>query len=221
MFKPFIGDCKQCTRKLVIIPVKAGICQYCNHENKQQSKAGSTRTEREKHNRGNDSTSRGSHENSISTIESSAKLQEGELSSLEKRKTIQNNKPQTFKKRKPIQYRRKRTGEAEIFKEIWKERDHICSCCNTYLGTEASPIFFSHLLAKGTYGLYRLHKENIWLKCEHCHSQWEFGDRSQGKFTAAVDEAARLKREYYEFTRVNKIINHDNDTGQDISTGSE
>lgn len=39
MFKPHIGDCVECPRKGVIIPVKSGLCQYCNHEKKQRNKS--------------------------------------------------------------------------------------------------------------------------------------------------------------------------------------
>lgn len=39
MFKPHIGDCVECPRKGVIIPVKSGLCQYCNHERKQRNKS--------------------------------------------------------------------------------------------------------------------------------------------------------------------------------------
>jgi hypothetical protein len=38
MFKPFYGACIRCPRKGVIIPVKSGLCQYCNHELKKSKK---------------------------------------------------------------------------------------------------------------------------------------------------------------------------------------
>lgn len=39
MFKPHIGDCVECPRTNTIIPVKSGLCQYCNHEKKQRNKS--------------------------------------------------------------------------------------------------------------------------------------------------------------------------------------
>jgi len=41
LFKIHIGNCVQCSRTDVIIPVKSGVCQYCNHENKQAKKKAS------------------------------------------------------------------------------------------------------------------------------------------------------------------------------------
>ena len=38
MFKPHIGDCVECPRTNTIIPVKSGLCQYCNHERKTKNK---------------------------------------------------------------------------------------------------------------------------------------------------------------------------------------
>jgi hypothetical protein len=38
MFRPFYGSCNQCPREDVLIVVKSGICQYCNHENKQKKR---------------------------------------------------------------------------------------------------------------------------------------------------------------------------------------
>ena len=38
MFKPFIGACISCSRKKVIIPVKSGLCVFCNHKKKQDKK---------------------------------------------------------------------------------------------------------------------------------------------------------------------------------------
>ena len=38
MFKPHYGTCVRCTNDNVLIAVKAGYCQRCNHELKQQAK---------------------------------------------------------------------------------------------------------------------------------------------------------------------------------------
>jgi len=38
MFKPHYGACSACPRTEVMIPVKSGMCVYCNYEKKQKSK---------------------------------------------------------------------------------------------------------------------------------------------------------------------------------------
>jgi len=38
MFKPFIGNCSRCTRTNTVIPVKLGLCQWCNKEAKDAKK---------------------------------------------------------------------------------------------------------------------------------------------------------------------------------------
>lgn len=37
MFKPHIGNCNTCSRTETWIVIKAGLCQYCNHEKKQSN----------------------------------------------------------------------------------------------------------------------------------------------------------------------------------------
>ena len=41
---------------------------------------------------------------------------------------------------------KKKTGEWEMFMEIWKERKHVCANCGKRLGNKPQPIFFSHIL---------------------------------------------------------------------------
>jgi hypothetical protein len=119
-------------------------------------------------------------------------------------KKIQKNKTSP-PKRKPIQRNRKPTGEGEVFKEIFQKavqktfpEGPRCACCGNYLGTEARTFFFSHVLAKSTYPLFRLWAINIWLCCLSCHSEWDQGNRQQPKFAAKRFFAEKLKRFYYE-----------------------
>jgi len=71
---------------------------------------------------------------------------------------------------------RKKTGEWEMFMEIWKERKHVCANCGKKLGNKPQPIFFSHILTKGRTPELRLNKDNIELLCPEHHMEWETGD---------------------------------------------
>ena len=82
-------------------------------------------------------------------------------------------------KNKPIKYKRKKTGEKDLFLEIWNERPHTCTYCTKNLGTDPKPIYFSHIKSKGACPELRLDKNNIELVCEDCHYIYEFGDRSK------------------------------------------
>lgn len=77
----------------------------------------------------------------------------------------------------------KKTGERELFLEIWKERSHYCQNknCRKWLGNEPKAIYFSHRKSKGTYPELRLDKNNIDLLCADCHRIYEWGDRSKIK----------------------------------------
>lgn len=39
MYRPTYGDCRNCIRKNVILPVKSGLCQWCNEEQKKAKKS--------------------------------------------------------------------------------------------------------------------------------------------------------------------------------------
>lgn len=62
--------------------------------------------------------------------------------------------------------------------EIWSERDHYSEVSGEPLG-EFHPIFFSHLVTKGSRPDLRYNKENIMLMTVEEHSKWEFGDRDK------------------------------------------
>lgn len=68
---------------------------------------------------------------------------------------------------------RKSTGEAELFKEIWSEREHICHNCRIPLGDEMKTFFFMHMKSKGAHGKLRLVKSNIELGCYDCHTAYD------------------------------------------------
>lgn len=80
-------------------------------------------------------------------------------------------------------YRRKKTGELDLFKEIWGEREHVCKNCKDEL-SENVPIqtfvsYFSHQKSKGAYPELRLNKTNIDLNCPICHHLWDHGDKEK------------------------------------------
>lgn len=84
-------------------------------------------------------------------------------------------------KRKPLKH--KRTGEYDLFVEIWNEREHRCANCKDKLSANV-PMkwfikYFSHQKSKGAYPELRLEKSNIELNCHTCHDLWEFGDREK------------------------------------------
>jgi hypothetical protein len=79
--------------------------------------------------------------------------------------------------------KRKRTVEkdTEFYQEIWDEREHYCEECGRYLGEVWDRSYFSHILTKGAHPKLRRVKLNIQTVCRHCHSIWEFGDRTKMK----------------------------------------
>lgn len=74
-----------------------------------------------------------------------------------------------------------KTGELELFKEIWEERPHYCEnkSCRKFLGNILRVVFFSHRKSKGAYPELRLVKSNIDLLCPDCHHVWDFGDKTK------------------------------------------
>lgn len=77
------------------------------------------------------------------------------------------------KSKKPLSNKRKPTGELDLFKEIWEERPHISEISGEPL-REFDVRYFSHILPKSTFPLYRLRKENILLKTPEEHNAWQF-----------------------------------------------
>lgn len=81
------------------------------------------------------------------------------------------------KRRKPRN--RQKTGELDLFIEIWGSRPHYCVKCGKWLGNEPKPVFFSHIKSKGARPDLRLDPNNIELLCEECHYKYEFGKRNE------------------------------------------
>lgn len=81
------------------------------------------------------------------------------------------HKPRKPIKRTKLKVKRKVTGQARVFKEIWEERPHECEVCHIPLH-EATASNFSHLLPKGTFPDLMLDKRNILIKCKPCHDLW-------------------------------------------------
>lgn len=191
MFKPHYGSCKECQRTNVIIPVKSGLCQYCNYERKQNNKK-PTRN-------GNglsSNTNKGGNDGTHFYNERGEEVIGTHISSPMVRRAI---------KKKSIQYRRKRTGEAEVFEEIWSAMEEkICFVCGRQIG-EPSASNFAHILPKALnkYPLFKLNPNNIKLFCHDsyssCHHRFDKEPRSTLKEPMwqkvfALEE--ELKQEY-------------------------
>jgi hypothetical protein len=87
-------------------------------------------------------------------------------------------------KKKPIQYHRKRTGEAEVFEQIWSAlEEKICFVCGRQIG-EPSASNFAHIIPKALnkYPLFKLNPNNIKLFCHDsyssCHHRFDKEPRS-------------------------------------------
>jgi hypothetical protein len=59
-------------------------------------------------------------------------------------------------------------SEKELFKEIWKEREHKCQECWVYIH-EPKIFNFAHIKSKWKNPKLRLEKQNILIKCFACH----------------------------------------------------
>jgi hypothetical protein len=71
----------------------------------------------------------------------------------------------------------KNSGKLCVFKEIWRERPHVCEVTGELVYFSAYT--FSHILTKGAHKDLTLWKLNIVLMTPECHSLWEFGDRAK------------------------------------------
>lgn len=78
------------------------------------------------------------------------------------------------KKKKPYKFKKKPTGEAKIFEEIWNERPHVSQISGEPIH-EPMPINFLHVLAKGQnkYPKFILNKQNIILGTDAEHHIWD------------------------------------------------
>lgn len=71
--------------------------------------------------------------------------------------------------------KRKKTGEAALFAEIWEERPRYCQDCGKWLGNQMRTFFFSHNKSKGAHPELRLQEDNITLRCFKCHDLFDNG----------------------------------------------
>jgi DNA-directed RNA polymerase subunit RPC12/RpoP len=67
----------------------------------------------------------------------------------------------------------KKTGEWELFMEIWAEREHKCHNCGIRIFVP-KPINFMHKKSKGASPSLRLKKSNIEIVCRDCHYAYDF-----------------------------------------------
>ena len=66
---------------------------------------------------------------------------------------------------------KKEWNEADLFREIWWEREHICEICWKFI-PEPRPECFSHILSKGRYPALRYMKSNVSIVCDqNCHKE--------------------------------------------------
>lgn len=84
-------------------------------------------------------------------------------------------RPRIPLKRSPINYVRRPTGEAEVFRQIWSEREHKCDNCKLPLPEPALAIYFAHDKSKQKSPELRLEKSNIFLHCIICHRLKDHG----------------------------------------------
>jgi len=96
----------------------------------------------------------------------------------------------------------KPTGEGDMFKEIWAEREHKSFVSGKPLGHVAKAHFFAHVLSKGAYPKYRLNKDNIVLLTFDEHYLYDHGTMDQREKTGydwqkLYDLKDDLKIKYY------------------------
>lgn len=83
----------------------------------------------------------------------------------------------------------------EFYKEIWKEREHICEECGIHLGDVMNKVFMSHVITKGSEPRLRHIKENIFLLCFNHHSYYEFQDqKTMNIYNKAQETKAYLRQ---------------------------
>jgi len=76
-------------------------------------------------------------------------------------------------KRKPMKKKAdNQKGWWDVALEIWAERPHVCQVSGAPLGDEPRPVFFSHLLPRGSYKNFKRRKDNIWMVSPAIHAQW-------------------------------------------------
>lgn len=123
-------------------------------------------------------------------------------------------------KKQAIQRKRKVTGEGELFKEIAKERPHICfvtkQTVNIYnQDGRLNVSCFAHLVSKGSRTDLRLLKKNIVIVLPRVHQIYDKGNRQE-----------RIEMEQYEgwhkmFQLHDEIIEENNRDNKNKSYSEE
>jgi len=112
------------------------------------------------------------------------------------------------KKSKPTkQYVRKATGELDMFKEIWEERDHVSFVSGKKL-KKFDVKMFAHILSKGAYPAFRLRKDNIVLLTPDEHFLYDMASHKikEDPYWAGLYEMKeKLKIEYNQRDKIKKI----------------
>lgn len=98
---------------------------------------------------------------------------------------------------KPYRYQSKKTGQIEVFLDIWEERQHV-----SFLSGSLLPKFnvslFAHVLskAKNKYPEFKLYKKNIILLTPYEHMLLDHGTKSQREaYGFNWDKIESLKQE--------------------------
>lgn len=90
-------------------------------------------------------------------------------------------KPLKVKKQpKPLNKVKEKTGEAEMFAEIWKEREHKSQVSGTPI-YYPRPANFAHILRKAAnaYPRFKLYKKAVWILTEDEHFEYDNGLHSE------------------------------------------
>lgn len=104
-------------------------------------------------------------------------------------------------------YKRRVTGEGELFKEIWAEREHrsfVSGVRLKYFDVSC----FAHLIPKGSYPAYRLRKENIILLTPDEHHKFDHASheiKDDPKWKKVFEMVEELKRKYNEEFKIKKF----------------
>lgn len=101
----------------------------------------------------------------------------------------------------------KPTGEMGIFLIIWNTQPRVSFLDGTPLGNVLKPIFFSHILPKGSYPRYRLRIENIILLTEQQHRDWHSMAESDllkqdARWQKVFDMRDKLRLQYNEESKI-------------------
>lgn len=215
MFRPHFGICT-CHNKKRLIVVKSGLCKTGNDEKKGINRTGNNR------------------QGLSSTVGNTQRKYPDRRNGLHRKQDINDQeriredvsigKTSAFKiktqnkKRGKIKYMRRNTGEAQVFTQMFEKSAQAndqegckCSVCDSPIGSEPYTWMFSHVLAKSTFGAFRLWPRNIWICCLSCHGAWGTGSRLGGSFREKRKVSVHLKQFYYWLTRKNRMTSDPNE----------